>query len=382
MSSSAIKLETTTAASVSRPAVSRMHLLWIAVFLWVASNIFVTSIAKFASWEGSASYKKVSDLCQWDCGWYASVLQHGYDRVPENEPGEANWPFHPLFPMTAYPFWRWLNLPLAASMVLTSKLELLFALYAFLLLVRDQIDTTNEGLLAGSLVAFNPYVIYAHAGYSEPLYFGLITLGFYFADRRRWILSGAMGGLASATRFVGFLLSISYAIVWRRELRARSAWRKLNLDAIIGLLLCPLGTALFLLYLHAHMGDALVQQHAQVAWHKLPGNPVHTLWISLTAHRWPRLWGFMVVVALALSAWLVKIQKAEMGIFLALSILLPLSATFWCIPRYIWWEPPLLYAVYRILKHHPRWWLLYLSFASGFAAFMIVEWFSGHSFVM
>ncbi len=382
MSGSAITPAPATIASVQRPSLGLLRLFWIALFLWLASNVFVTTIAKLASWEGSASYKKMSDLCQWDCGWYASVLQHGYDRFPENEPGESNWPFHPLYPVTADPFWRWLNLSLAGSMVLASKLELMFAICAFLLLVSRETESTSEALLAGSLVAFNPYIIYAHAGYAEPLYFGLIALAFYFADRKRWILSGAVGGLASATRFVGFLFSISYAIVWLRELRARPAWRKPSLNQVIGWLLCPLGTALFLLYLHGRMGDALVQQHAQVAWHKLPGNALHVLWISLNAHRWPRLWGMMVVAALAVSGWLIKVHRPEMGVFLALSILLPLSATFWCIPRYIWWEPPLLYAIYRILKQHPRWWFVYLSFASGLASFMIVEWFSGHSFVM
>jgi hypothetical protein len=356
--------------------------IWISLVLWIASNVLVTAIAKFATWEGNASYVRMADLCRWDCSWYAGVIERGYDRKPFYDTGEADWPFHPLFPATAYPLSRWFGLSPATSMVLAGKIGLWLAIYSFLLLMSEQASTTAARFRAGSLVAFNPYVIYAHAGYAEPLYFALIALAFYFAERRRWIASGAMGGLASATRFVGFLYAVSYAVAWVRELRTRPQWRKPELNQVIGLLLCPLGAALFLLYLHARMGDALVQQHAQVAWHKLPGNPARILWICLTAHRWPRLWGMMVVVALALGGWLIKIHKPELGIFLILAILLPLSATFWCIPRYIWWEPPLLWAIYRILERYPLAWLFYLTFTASFASFMTVEWFSGHTFVM
>ena len=382
MSDIAIAMDTSTTASEQALSVSLGRLFWIAVVLWLASNCFVTVIARFATWEGNATYSRMSDLCRWDCGWYGSIVHKGYDKVPERQNDEVNWPFHPLFPITAYPFFHWGKLKLWTSLVLTSKIELLFAIYGFLLLSSEKVETTNEAVLAGSLVAFNPYVIYAHAGYSEPLYFGLLALAFYFVNRRRWVLSGTMGGLASATRFVGVLFAVSYAIAWLREIRTLPSWRRASLNHILGLLLCPLGAALFTLYLYGHIGDALVQRHAQVARHKAPGNPFQTLWMCFTAHHWPRLWGVMIVIALGLSVWLVTIRKPELGLFLALSVLLPLSTTSWSTPRYIWWEPPFLYAIFRILRTNRPLSLIYTAFASGVAAFMIVEWFSFHSFVV
>lgn len=363
------------------PAIGLGRLMWIAVVLWAASNAFVTVISRVATWEGNASYTRMADLCRWDCGWYGSVLEHGYFSAPAPS-GEANWPFHPLFPATAYPLWRWFKLSAPASMVLTSKIELLFAIYSFLLLISDQLETTNDVLLAGSLVAFNPYIVYAHAGYAEPLYFGLIALAFYFASKRRWILSGAMGGLASATRLVGAVFTASYCFLWGRDWKYHRPGRRLDLHSLIGLLLCPLGTALFMLYMYRHIGDALVQQHVQVGWHKTPGNPLHTLWLAFLTRPWPRVWGLMVALAIALSGWLVCVRKAELGIFLALSVLIPFSASYVGAPRYIWWEPPFLYAIYGILKRCRGLWPIYLAFASGAAAFMIVEWFSGHNFVV
>jgi len=339
-------------------------------------------IAKVATWEGRASYTKMSDLCQWDCTWYAMVLNSGYDKVARHNSGESNWPFHPLFPMTAYPLKYWLRLSTFGSLVLASKVELLLAIYAFLLLLSDRTKDAADRFRAGSLVAFNPYVIYAHAGYAEPLYFALIALAFLFAERHRWVLSGGMGGLASATRLVGMVFAASYCIIWGRSLKGDLSSHKLSFNGIIGLLLCPLGTALFMLYMYHHIGDALVQQHIQVAWGKIPGNPFQVLWMSFLSHHWPFVWGVTGLVALLLSGWLVYLHKPEHGVFLAASVLIPFSATWMGAPRYIWWQPPFLYVIYLLLKRNTGLWLIYTAFASGIATFVIVEWFSGHPFVI
>jgi hypothetical protein len=146
--------------------------------------------------------------------------------------------------------------------------------------------------------------------------------------------------------------------------------------------LCPLGTALFMLYMYHLTGDALVQLHIQVAWGKTPGNPFHVLWMCLSSHHWPRVWGVMVLASFAASAWLCKLGKPEFGIYLALAILIPLSASYWAIARYIWWQPPFLYAIYYTLKRHAAWWPIYTAFASGMGVFMISAWFTGHEFVV
>ena len=335
-----------------------------------------------ATWEGTASYYSMADLCRWDCGWYNTVLEGGYDKAPHPEIGYANWPFHPLFPLTAYPFHYWLKIRSGTSLILASKLALLLGIYGFLLMVGEPADTTADRFRAGSLVAFNPYLLYAHAGYAEPLYFALLAFAFYFASRRRWIASGLAAALLSATRLIGFVFSISYLVQWLRDVGWRPRWRKLDPNQLIGLLLCPLGTVVFMLYMYRHTGDALVQLHIQTAWQKTPGNPFHTLWSCFVQHHWPRVWGVMVIVAFAVSGWLFRLRKPELGIYLALSILIPFSANYWCMPRYIWWQPPFLYAIYYVLKRHAAWWVVYAAFAGGMASFMIVEWFSGHNFVV
>lgn len=369
-------------APVDSPATSPERSAFrIAVVLWIASNVFVSMIAKIATWERIASYYELGNLCQWDCGWYGLVLEQGYHKFPAAD-AHANWLFHPLLPLLAYPLHYWLRLPSALSLVLTSKLFLLFAIYAFMLMVSGETDTKTDKLLAGSLIAFHPYVIYAHAGYAEPLYFAFISLAFYLARKSQWIASGIMGGLASAARMIGFLFSVAYLIAASKDLRLRNTRWQDNLTRLTGLLFCPLGTALYMLYLYHHTGDALAQVHIHVAWVQTSlANPFETLRVCLTTHHWPRVWGLMSLAAIGASIYLLVLRKFEHAVFLALSVLISLAGGSLGMARYIWWQPPLLYAIYCALRRRLTWWAIYLAFSSGMASFMIVGWFTGHNFV-
>jgi hypothetical protein len=290
--------------------------------------------------------------------------------------------------MAAYPFHYWLRLSSPVSLVVASKLALLFSIYGFLLLLRNQTTSTTERFLAGSLVAFNPYIIYGHAGYSEPLYFAFLAFAFYVASRQWWIISGLMGGLLSATRMVGFLFSVPYTMMSLGGNSWRGWWRKIDSTKLIGLLLCPLGTAFYMLYLYRRTGDALAQVHIHIAWVGTQfSNPLQALWVPLHKHHWPRVWAGMAITGLLASVWLVKLRKSELGIYLGLSIVVALlggsrAGDLYGMPRYIWWQPPFLYAIYIGLKRYSAWWPVYLAFSSGIAAFVIIGWFTGHNFVV
>ena len=368
-----------------RPSPRRSTAFWVALVLWIASNVFANSVARISSWQGTIRYFQLSDFCKWDCGFYSSIVETGYWVNPWDDAGGANWVFTPLFPLTAYPLHELLKLPTPQSMVLTSRLELLLAIYAFLLMSMEDVESTADLFRAGSIVAFNPYVIYAHSGYAEPLYFALVALGFYFASRRRWVVAGAAGGLASVARVVGAVFAGSYLIAWLKGHGWRSAWRKLSLNAAIGLLLCPAGIALFMLYLHHHMGDALSVQRGHAAWGRTFAGPLRTLWLSILMGHWSRVWAVMMIAAWLAGAWLFKLRKPELGIFLILvlcvSALSPMQG-YWGVARYIWWQPPFLYAIYRLVRRSEAAWLVYFAFASGTSAFMIAEWMTGHNFLV
>ena len=353
-----------------------------ALVLWVASWAFVSAFSTLARWEFGARYATLADLCRWDCSQFASVLHVGYPKAPQLGTGYSTWLFHPLLPLLAYPLHYWCGLSPETSLVLVSKAALLLAIYAFLLMVADDDGETTQYFRVGALVAFNPYLIYAHVGYSESLYFASLCLAFSFAERGRWILSGSMGALVSATRIPGFLFSASYLLFAGGGWKFRS-YRRDTLTKLVGLSLCPLGTALYMLYLYFHTGDALAQVHNHLTFiNAPPGNPAVVLYDALIGHHWARVWGLMCVGAILAAVYLFRAGKSEYGIYLLLTIAMSLSGGLYGLPRYLWWQPPVLYAIYLGLRRHPAWWAPYLAFAAGMAAFMVISWLSGHNFVV
>jgi hypothetical protein len=384
-------MEMTTDSVAQRPSIARWSSrmlrkhpeIWAAIVLWIASCAFVGMVSVIATWEGIGSYHGTDSLCRWDCGWFATIVDHGYDPQRRAD-GFANWPFHPLHPLFAYPLHHYFDVSTATSLVLASRAALLFAIYGFILMLGDEAGSTTERFMAGSLVAFNPYIIYAHAGYSEALYFALLAFAFYFAHRKFWVESGLMGCLVSATRQVGAAFIVPYAMMALPS----SDWRKFDRSKLIGLLLCPIGALAYVLYLYKHTGDPLALIHVHAAWVAQPfGNPVLAIWEPLQKHHWPRVWAIMVLGGLLATAWLLKIKKPELGVSLGLSILIALlggsyANELFAMPRYIWWQPPLLYAIYMFLKRYTALFPVYLAFACGMASFVIVGWYTGHNFVV
>src|SRR5262249_11240004 len=111
-------------------------------------------------------------FCNWDCYWYGSILLHGYDRAPfRHDAGDAaNWGFFPLFPLLGRVWHQLAGLGYGDALILTGTLAMPFAIYLFVQLADEEAIPVNPWL-SGSLVAFNPYALYAHTGYTEPLYF-------------------------------------------------------------------------------------------------------------------------------------------------------------------------------------------------------------------
>lgn len=359
-------------------------ILWVPVLLFLASNLFVASFARVAHWVIGVPSVNVSALCRWDCGWYSSILAFGYDASPHFPPadGAANWSFFPLFPSTALPLTRLLGLPVQLALVLASKAALLLAIWSFLLLVRDQLSGIGDFFLAGALVAFNPYILHAHAGYAEPLYFTLCSLAFWALARGQWIESGILGGFLSAVRIVGVLFCVSYLIACLKRVGIKLAIRDRTMAIPLGMLLCPLGITLYALYLYYHTGDALGFLHIRIHWHQSVDNPLTILWSALAERGWSRVWGLMALAGFAASAWLVKLGRAELGAYLAGAILMSLAGGISALPRNLWWQAPFLYAIFNLLKRYQSLSVLYFPFAGGLASVITFWWFTQKDFVM
>ena len=371
-----------TSGSGERPFGYRRE-LGVTIVLFVASNLLVLTFAAMTHWLSGAPRTNIVDFCRADCNWFSIIVEQGYELTPNFalHRGMTDWAFFPLFPATALPFRYLLGLRTPIAIVITSRLELFAAIFSFLLLVEDEVKDETELLAAGALVAFNPYLIYAYAGYSEPLYFTIVALGFVYLRRRQWISAGICGALVSATRIVGSAFLVAY-LLFTLQIGWRGLAQKYKAPVLLGLALCPVGVIAYSTYLHFHMGDALAFLHVQAAFGRHVGNPVVTVANALGSHHWQKLWGAMAIGGLCAVAWLVQRREWALGAYLFLAILIPLCADTWGLPRYLWWQPQLLFALFTFLKRWRTGWILYFPFAGAMISFMIFAWFSGSNIVV
>jgi hypothetical protein len=324
--------------------------------------------------------KKPNDFCQLDCCWYSSIIRTGYDRQPVyDESGDrANWSFFPLFPLFASPFFKIFRLESTLSAVVASNVALYLAILSFLFMVRSRMNGLKDAAIAGALVAFNPAIVYAYGGYAESLYFAVAAAGFALLQRNRWIWAGIAGGLLGAARPTGVLFVVPFLIAAWRSGAVGQLFRERRPGVLVGLLLCPAGASLWMLFMYHRSGDALAWMHMHAAWGVTRGSVVGIVWQALVIGGWRRFWALVALLGFAVSAWLVKEREYENAIFLALAILMPATAEVAGMPRFLWWQPPTLFATYILLKRYPNSQAAYFALAGGIASAMTLFWFLGN----
>lgn len=306
--------------------------------------------------------KSYAALCDWDCPWYASIVDSGYDQQPHaHERGDAaNWAFFPAFTIAARAVAVLMQWPSRTALILTSKLFFLFSIIAFIRFVQVY-DSRVPAWLAGLVVGTHPYALYGNVGYTEPMYLFFTCLCLIAARRQRFLAAGLAGGILSAVRPTGVFILFVVLAEALRHVRVTGAAERLY--RALGVLLVPFGLALFMVFLHHLMGDALAFSHVQIAWNRIPENPLVHLYQGLIATDSLRqLWALMALAALGMSAWLLWRREPGLAVFTLCSVLVPLSTGLAALPRYLWWQAPLLLVVVQALSgisrylERPRQW--------------------------
>lgn len=229
--------------------------------------------------------------------------------------------------------------------------------------------------LQPALAAFQPCALYGSVGYSEPLFL-FLSCGFFIALKQRATLTaGALGALLGATRVVGLAAGTAWIVaVCRREL----PW---NMRTAVGFLLLPLGLAIFMVFLHERCGDALAFLHVQTAWGRVPGNPASVVVHGLLGEGMQMYYAFTALAALAAPLWLVRSGRPELAAFSWFCTIVPLCSSLVAMPRFVWWQAPILLLV-TLLANHKRIWVLLLPLGITGLLLMYVMWFMNHEFVV
>lgn len=335
----------------------------------------------------------VSALCVWDCGWYTTIVEHGYDPAPVEyfRPGGANWAFFPLYPLLAGALYRLgLTIPVAGFVISTACIAI--AAIAARPLLRG---SRTWPLWAFSLLA-GPFSMLFATLYTESLFILLIVLSLRALQRQNYLAAGLWAALLSATRVTGVLMTIAILVsAIADQRRAGTTWRAIpgallrRGDLVLSLFLAPLGLFAYMAYMALLTGDGLAFLHIQRAWGRDLGNPVTALWQALTqplpfTSQTMVLvtWGSGAAVGLLLSAWMLLTRREAAGTFTALAILASLSSGVTSMIRFSAGLAPIGIVIAEAFS---RWrWLYWLAFPLSFALGLVVTlgWYRSSLFVM
>jgi Gpi18-like mannosyltransferase len=208
---------------------------------------------------------------QWDTGHYVTIALKGYNPNTENPA------FFPLYSMTMRILEPILPGGMLSAGLIVSNVSCVVALAVLYRLVQDLGGRSMASRSVFYLMAY-PFAFFLSAAYNEAFFLMFTVASLYFMRRSMWLLAGAMGALASATRQAGVLLALAFAVEYLRQRDWN--WRAIRSDAL-AIALVPVGVASFALYSWHAFGDPLKFVHVQAVWGRAATWPWLGTWRAL-----------------------------------------------------------------------------------------------------
>lgn len=292
---------------------------WIAfcIFIFCVSRIIMLYQFGLASNILHNHADFFNTMCKWDCKWYLTIINNGYDLHPRITPkiwhGLANWAFFPLYPYIVKYVALLSNASPVATGIILNQIFILLALHVFYLYLKLFFDEFNSrfGVI---LLAFSPFSIYFSSLYTEALFLLLSVTAFYLMRVNKPYLSAIAGGLLAGTRPVGIMFSVPYLYNSLKKYGIRP-------KVLIGCIIATSGLLIYMVYLHFHTGDFLAFKHIQQKWGR---NGIH--WDQLTLQLREMIVSdpynsFMFLLSCVISIYLLLNKYVEEAVFNLLCIL-------------------------------------------------------------
>ena len=267
-------------------------------------------------------------LSRGDTGWYQSIAENGYDRVPFETRTQHNWAFFPLYPLLMRMAATWSGQYLLAGALLSNVL--FFA--ALVLLHRMTTALGYESPTADRAIfyaAVFPVGYFFSLPLTEALFLCLVVASFLAAVRGHWWAAGLLGALASGTRLSGIFLLPALALFYFQRTE-RPRWGR----EFFWLALIPSGLLAFMFILWQMTGNPLACIDAVAAWERKSGFILTTLFDYL---RHPlqlaEAWNFRAlnfaaaILALGVAFFWLRKRHWAFAAFTFLAIALPLSSS-------------------------------------------------------
>lgn len=190
---------------------------------------------------------------------FLSIAKRGYTNYQEA--------FFPLYPLTIKMLTGIFAGRDLVVGILVSALSLWGALWFLYKLILLDYDEKIARRTIFYLLIF-PASFFLSFVYSEAMFLFFAVSSFYFARKKKWLLSGIMAGFASATRIVGIFLLPALLLEWYEQTNIanksfKSLFTKKNLVTFLPIFLSTVGLLIYMIYLKTTSGNpfAFFQAH-------------------------------------------------------------------------------------------------------------------------
>ena len=194
----------------------------------------------------------VNDLSIWDGQWFLKAVYHGYPRHLPIAGGHVLANPIALFPLFPLGLRALSNLTGISAPIVGLVLSALAGMVAVVAVGRLTLEFTDRPRAerAALLFALAPGSFVFNLIYNEGFVITLACVGLIALMRRRWLLAGAIGAVATATSPVGLVFALCCAGSAIAAIRRDHDWRSLWAPV-----LAPMGFAAWMAYLWAHTGN-------------------------------------------------------------------------------------------------------------------------------
>lgn len=325
--------------------------LWAqALGIVVLSRLFVVMLYLVWQRHYGESATLFEALFRYDCAYYKEIAQSGYigEAVAHLGSGQAHWAFFPLAPLLEGIAARLTGLDVSVAGVLLNTVFLYLLTWLSGSYAVRYAGGERSALLIMLLFNFGPYNIYYSTLYTEALFTLLVCAFLYCMRRGWWIRMGLCGALAGAARSLGVFLVFAVAVFCIQQYlsHCRASKEKPKfLDfvltvlrqprLILGTCLVPLGFFCYMAYLDRLLGDGMALVHVQIGWSREPGNPLLILLSGLNTLGANEFYFALWTLAALYLCCHLALRKSADAVPGFLFVLIPLSTSILCMPRYV-----------------------------------------------
>ena len=202
-------------------------------------------------------------------------------------------------------------------------------------------------MLLGWFLFMGPFTMYMGTMYTESMYIFFIVLSFYLMKKKQFLLAGFLIIGAGLTRNMGVLLVVPLLIEmyldWRHTTGRKNVFRFLgHIFAtpvkLLAVLVTPIGTFSYMLFLYFFCGDAFAFKNVQIAWRTEEHFPIVGVLldaISIGSDVYHMLLGWICIGAIAVFIYMLVRRLYSEAVFGGLTLAVPLTSAVMSTPRFI-----------------------------------------------